>query len=235
MRIAQSAGRGGRAYILEEGSPQIYHLGSYSGSKLLGLKPQTDTKRAAALQQLALYLTSDECQLERFENFGWGPSNTNAKNNSKVKADPALAALAQQNNYAVAQGQIPGSWWDVAKVYATSAKVATTDDELRAALATYETSLGGILTVPEEVKNAWTVIGAIGGSNWDKDFEMEEISAGVWKSKDSFELEKGAEFKCRKGLSWDEAFPAENYVVETAGTYYIQIDTTNWNITLIAA
>ena len=35
-----------------------YHLGSYSGNKLIGVKPQTDPVKTAVLQRLALYLTS---------------------------------------------------------------------------------------------------------------------------------------------------------------------------------
>ena len=39
-----------------------YHLGSYAGFKLLGVRPTTDAKRAAVLQQLALYLTDAKKQ-----------------------------------------------------------------------------------------------------------------------------------------------------------------------------
>ena len=96
-----------------------YHLGSFSGNKLMGVKPQTEAKKAAVLQKLALYLTSEKCQLERFDEVAWGPSNLNAQKSEAVKANPALAALAAQNNYARPQGTIHGSWWDLAKVIAT--------------------------------------------------------------------------------------------------------------------
>ena len=43
-----------------------YHLGSFSGCKLMGIKPQTNPDREVALHQLALYLTSQRCQEERF-------------------------------------------------------------------------------------------------------------------------------------------------------------------------
>ena len=55
-----------------------------------------------------------------------------AQQSEKVASDPALAALAAQSAYATPQGQIDGSWWDIAKVYATAAKEATTDEELKA-------------------------------------------------------------------------------------------------------
>lgn len=213
-----------------------YHIGSYSGNKLLGMKPQTEVKRAAALQQLALYLTNDECQLERFNQFGWGPSNKNVQNNDAVKADPALSALAQQNNYAVAQGQIHGSWWDIAKTYATSAKTAASDDTaaLKGILKTYEDSIKALFNMDDSVKNAWTVIGSINGDTWTKDLPMTEVSTGIWKTTEAYDLKDTDEFKVRKGKSWDDAFPAANYKVETAGKYFIQIDTSTGDITLVA-
>jgi arabinogalactan oligomer/maltooligosaccharide transport system substrate-binding protein len=71
-----------------------YHLGSFSGNKLMGVKPQSDGEKAVACQLLAEYLTNEKCQLERFNAVGWGPSNKAAQQNEAVKADPALAALA---------------------------------------------------------------------------------------------------------------------------------------------
>ena len=210
-----------------------YQLGSFCGCKLMGVKPQVDAKKAAVLQKLAVWLTNEQCQLERFEQFGWGPSNKNAQANEKVKADKALSALATQNQYATPQGQIHGSWWDIAKVYASSAKVATSDVELEAALETYEAAIKGLFSMSEEVKNAFTVIGGINGSMWDKDFSMEEVEKDVWVTKDSFTLAAGEQFKVRQGLSWSCAFGTwdaskalsdqPNYVVATAGTYKIKL------------
>ena len=112
---------------------QTYHLGSFSGNKLMGVKPQTDVKKAAVLQQLALYLTDEQAQLDRFDLVGWGPSNKAAQANDKVAGDPVLAALAAQSAYATPQGQIHGSWGDIAKVLGTAAEEATSDDDLKAA------------------------------------------------------------------------------------------------------
>ena len=47
---------------------------------------------------------------------------------------------------------------------------------------------------------------------------------GIWKSEKAWPMEAGVEFKVRQGLSWDNAFPAENFKVETAGTYYVLFD-----------
>ena len=74
-----------------------YHLGSYSGQKLMGVKPQTDVKKAAVLSLLAQYLTNETCQLARYEKFQWGPSNKAAQASEAVQANASLAALAKQN------------------------------------------------------------------------------------------------------------------------------------------
>lgn len=202
-----------------------YHLASYSGNKLLGVKPQAGENAAvktAVLQKLALYLTNETCQMERFNQFGWGPSNLNAQQDDAVKNDAALSALAAQSAYATPQGNIHGSWWDISKVYAVTAKTATTDDELKAALQTYQDSINGLFNMSDEVKNAYTVIGTLAGTNWDTDFAMENVD-GVWVTTEAYDLEAGVEFKVRQGLNWDIAFPAANFVVETAGKYKIQL------------
>lgn len=118
-----------------------YHLSSFSGNKLMGVKPQTDAIKGAVLQKLALYLTGETCQAQRFEQFGWGPSNMVVQSTDAVKNDAALSALAAQSPYATPQGNIHGSWWELSKVYAVAAKTATTDEELKAALQAYEKSI----------------------------------------------------------------------------------------------
>ncbi len=122
---------------------QSYHLGSYSGCKLLGVKPQEDAVKGAAINQLAQYLTNGECQLARFTEFGWGPSNNDALADPAVQADPTLGALNEQGAYAVPQPNIPGNWWDIAKTITTDIKESDGSDEaLKAALQKYEDSVG---------------------------------------------------------------------------------------------
>ncbi len=216
-----------------------YHLGSYSGNKLMGVKPQNDSKKTAVLQQLALYLTNEECQLDRFELVGWGPSNVAAQQNDAVKADPALSALAAQSAYAIPQGQIHGSWWDIAKVYATAAKEAKSDDDLKTALANYETSIQALFTIDPEVANAFTVIGSINGDTWTVDLPMTKQDDGSWITNEAYTMDAGVEFKVRQGKAWDVSYGvgAENFKVETAGTYKIQLvlDGENGTINLIPA
>ncbi len=178
-----------------------YHLGSFSGNKLLGVKPQVDKLRAAVLQQLALYLTGEECQIQRFEAKGWGPSNKKAMASDAVQKDVSLTALGLQNAYAIPQGQIHGSWWDIAKVYAVSAKEATTDADLKQALQDYEDTIKSLFKMSVDEKEAWSVIGSMNGDGWATDIPMVCDSKGVWHS-DKILFVAGDEFKARQGKSW---------------------------------
>lgn len=215
-----------------------YQLTSFMGCKLLGLKPQTDAKKAAVLQKLALYLTSEAAQLERHAQFGWGPSNLAAQANDSVKNDPVIAAVEAQKEDSVIQRAIHGSWWDIAATCTAAAKAAALNDAvaLQAALDSYKTAIDAIFTMSDEVKNAWTVIGVVKGTNWDTDFPMTEEN-GVWTSKEAFEFAAGTEFKVRKGLSWDESFGngSANFVVETAGVYYVKFTVATSTVELVPA
>ena len=203
-----------------------YHLGSYTGNKLMGVKPQADAKKAAVLSLLAQWLTGEECQSERFGAFEWGPSNIAAQASEAVQANASLAALAKQNAYGIPQGQIHGGWWDIAKVLGADAKNAASEDDLKAALVSYQTAIDGLLSMTEEQKNAWGVIGGICGTNWDTDFAMTEGPDGTYTS-DVLELKAGEEFKVRQGASWDVNFGVEfngaNIVVEADGKYQVQL------------
>ena len=202
-----------------------YHLGSFSGNKLMGVKPQTDPVKTAVLQKLALYLTSEKCQLARFDLVGWGPSNVNAAASDAVAANPALAALAAQSAYATPQGQIHGSWWDIAKVYATAAKEAASDEDLKAALQTYENSIQGLFSMSAEEREAFTVIGSINGDSWTVDLPMTKQDDGTWLTDEAYAMDAGVEFKVRQGKAWDVAYGVDgnNFVVETAGTYKVKL------------
>ncbi len=218
-----------------------YHIGSYSGCKLLGVKPQTDNVKGAAIHKLAQYLTGEEGQQERFNVLKWGPSNLVVQASEEVKANPALAALAQQNNYAKPQGQIHGSWWDIGKALAAEIKAATDDAGLQAALDNYTNTMAGLFQMTDEQKNAWSVIGTIGGSNWTDDLPMSEQEDGTWKSNIAYEISETDEFKVRQGASWDNNYGADgvkdgpNVKVETAGTYYVVFDPATGMISVVPA
>ena len=225
---------------------KTYHLGSFNGCKLMGVKPQSDAKRAAALNQLALYLTGEACQLERFTSVGWGPSNLKAQASDAVKAAPHLTALMAQNNYSRPQGQIHGSWWDIAKVIATSLKEGMAIDE---ALSNYQASMEALFTMSDEVLKAWTVIGNLPASNWTDDLPMTEQADGTWKSNEAYDLTAESEFKVRQGKSWsnnygmnDDGTPALDGPNATlaklgkeAGKYFVVLDPATGAISLIAA
>ena len=201
-----------------------YHLGSYTGNKLMGVKPQTDAKKGAVLSLLAQYLTGEQCQKERYEKFQWGPSNKNIQASADVQANISLAALAKQGEFGQPQGQIHGSWWDIAKVLGADAKNAKSEDDLKTALNSYKAAIDELFKLTPEQKRAWTVIGNVGNTNWDTDFEMTEGPDGTWTSV-AIDMKAGNEFKVRQGLSWDNNFGVEfngaNIVVEADGKYQV--------------
>ncbi len=146
---------------------ETYQLGSYSGNKLIGVKPQTDATKGAYCQDVANYLTSEECQIERFEALSWGPSNKNAQATDEVQANPGLAALAAQNEYGTPQGQYPNAWWDTGKAIGASIQAlgstSPSDSDLQAILDTYTEGLNSIMN-PSFV--GWVVVGDL-DCNWD--------------------------------------------------------------------
>ena len=125
---------------------KTYQLGSFSGNKLMGVKPQTDVDRAAFCADLAQYLTSEECQLERYNEFQWGPSNLKAQQNAEVKANASLGALAAQGAHAIPQGNIHGDWWNIAKLLGSASITATTDADIKTALSQYRASIDALFS-----------------------------------------------------------------------------------------
>lgn len=217
---------------------QTYHIGSFNGCKLMGVKPQTDAVRQAVLHKLAQFLTDEDRQMERFDALAWGPANTKAQQSDAVQANPGIAALLAQSPYSVPQAQIHGSWWDIAKVIADDVKAATDDAGIQAALDSYHAKLEALFTMSSDELNAFTVIGHIASvdgdaDGWNSDYGMVETD-GVWKTLITYDLTAGDEFKVRKGKNWDEAYPEQNYVVEQDGTFYINFDPATGEITLTA-
>ena len=124
---------------------QTYQMSGFGGFKLVGVKPQTDSDKLTFCHLVADYITSEEMQLARFEEKGWGPSNKNAQASDEVQANEALAALAEQLVYCPGQGQYPGAYWDLTTAFGTdinSGMYADADDAtLLAALAELESSI----------------------------------------------------------------------------------------------
>lgn len=187
---------------------ESYHLGSFSGNKLMGVKPQSDSEKEAFLHELVAYLTGEECQMERFYKFGWGPSNIKAQANQDVRSNEHFSALAQQNQYAVPQGIIHNSWWDIAKMLGAEARSAKTDNDLIDALSDYDKAIRDLFK--DDIKT-WSLIGDIMNSNWSCDYLMHQVSAGVWET-DVLTFAYGNEFRLRYGCSWDNQIGANGQV-----------------------
>ena len=122
-----------------------YQMSGFGGFKLVGVKPQTDSDKLTFCHIVADYITSEEMQLARFDANGWGPSNKNAQKSSGVQSDAALAALADQLQYCIGQGQYPQAYWDLTRAFGTdinSGKYASADDAtLTAALKELEDAI----------------------------------------------------------------------------------------------
>ena len=184
--------------------------------------------------------------MERFETRSWGPSSLAAQASEAVQANPGLVALAMQAPYSVPQGQIHGSWWDLAKVIGTDVKEAEDEAGLQAALDNYSDKIAALFTLSDDVKFGWTIIGTYndddgffytdytdGKETWTDDLPMVKVD-GLWVTEDAWEMEAGTEFKVRQGLSWDNAFPADNFRVEEDGVYIVQFDEATGEVSLIA-
>ena len=223
---------------------QTYHLGSFNGCKLMGVKPQVDPARAAALHQLAQYLTGEKCQAERFAERAWGPSNLNVQASEAVQANAGLVALNMQAPYSVPQGQIHGSWWDIAKVIGDDIKLATDEAGLQAALDNYYNKIDALFQLDT---SALLFVGAWNGwNNADdtKTFYFENntltldvpesdymggriVNPGSWDTDKGFaQVTVGAELI--KDLGADN--PDNNIVFAEAGNYTVTINGTEISI-----
>ncbi|MBR4758870.1 MAG: extracellular solute-binding protein [Lachnospiraceae bacterium] len=87
-------------------------MASFCGSKLIGINPHTEYKEWAKV--LAEFLTNEENQIQRFEARGLGPSNIVAQSSDAVKADVAIAALAEQAANAYPQ-RVGANYWSPAE------------------------------------------------------------------------------------------------------------------------
>ena len=125
-----------------------YHLGSYDGYKLLGIKPQPQkyADKAVVCRKLAQYLTNTSCQTNRFKEVSWGPTNIEASGNKSVQSHPGLAALMAQHKYATQQGQCPGSWFLALKTAVFAITPSSTDDKLLEILENYRKGLPDLLS-----------------------------------------------------------------------------------------
>lgn len=123
-----------------------YHLSSFDGYKLMGVKPQVDAKKASVCRRLAQYLTGAKCQTQRFNQVSWGPTNKESSEAENVLAHPGLAALRAQHEYATQQGQCPGAWFVALSTTAKAITDKTTDDQIKSILENYKNGLPDLLS-----------------------------------------------------------------------------------------
>ena len=127
-----------------EGSDgKTYQMSGFGGFKLLGVKPQEDEAKLAACDALAAWLSGEEAQIARFEAVEWGPSNLAAQASDAVQANEALAALGEQLQYTIPQGQYPGDYWSLAtslgdSIISGELSKDSSDDDLLAALDKFQ-------------------------------------------------------------------------------------------------
>jgi arabinogalactan oligomer / maltooligosaccharide transport system substrate-binding protein len=99
------------------GDKQV-QMSSFAGFKLVGVNAQT--KAPVEAMKLAEWLTNEANQLTRFKTRQMGPSNIKAAASADVKANIALAALAEQNQFAVSQKEVLGNYWSPAEAFGTA-------------------------------------------------------------------------------------------------------------------
>lgn len=233
------------SYTVGEGT---YQLKGFTGYKLMGVKPQSDPIKASLCHELAKYLSGEKCQLDRFKDFGWGPSNKAAQANEAVQADPILKAVGEASAVGVPQGQIHGGWWDFAKLLGQRSKEwaghdVKTEKGRQEILDEYTKDLNKYENMTDEDMEAFGVIGSIASlvntdlplaagqtswSNWGADLAMTKSADGLTWTSPAIVLAAGDEFKVRQGQSWSVQFSTEsgdNYKItaDNAGTYQIQL------------
>ena len=83
---------------------------SMFGYKYIGVNGSS--KFPATAQILAHYLAGEECQLQRTEKLGWGPSNKKVQENKAVTGSAVLKAIGEQAKNACIQVNVANTFWD---------------------------------------------------------------------------------------------------------------------------
>ena len=83
---------------------------SMFGYKYIGVNGSSKFPNSA--QILALYLSGEECQKQRTEELGWGPSNKNVQQDKLVTESPVLNAIKDQSQNSCTQVNIASTFWN---------------------------------------------------------------------------------------------------------------------------
>lgn len=94
---------------------QQVQMASVAGYKMFGVNPYCENVGWAML--LAEYFTAYDQQVERFELREAGPANVAAASSEAVQANPAIAALALQGQYAILDGCEGDNYWAAAESF----------------------------------------------------------------------------------------------------------------------
>ena len=86
-------------------------MASFSGYKLIGVNPHSANVGVAMM--LADYITNEDNQAKRFNDRQLGPSNIAVNESEAVQSAPAIAALAEQSDYATLQ-RVGANYWSSA-------------------------------------------------------------------------------------------------------------------------
>jgi len=119
-------------------------MSSFAGYKLIGVNPHS--KFAGEAMKLAEWLTNEANQTLRFEDQGDGPANIKAASSATVAADPAIAALATQSQFATVQ-RVGGNFWTPAAALGTILSNGNPDGTALQSLL--DTAVAGITASPE--------------------------------------------------------------------------------------
>lgn len=178
-----------------------YQIGSFSGSKLMGVKPQTDAKKTKVAHALADYLSGEEVQKALFEEQGWGGTNKNVQALDAYKNDEVLASLSAQANYAIPQGQILGAWWTIGNAIKTNAaETDGSDAALKDVLQTYYDDLTAAFNLQGDA--LW--VGAnTGWNNANADYLMPATGDKIYEIEITFNGEDYKGGRIVKPASWD--------------------------------
>lgn len=84
-------------------------LVSMFGYKYIGVNGSSQFPNAA--QIFALYLSGEECQQQRTDELGWGPSNLNVQKSDAVTGSEVLKAIGEQAKNACVQVNIASTFW----------------------------------------------------------------------------------------------------------------------------
>lgn len=104
--------------LMEEGNTST-RMRSFIGGKMVGVNPNADNLVLA--HDFAEFISDTDCQLQRFEALGMGPSNLTALENEDVASNKALVGLnAQVAKAGDPQLNVPSTFWTAVQNFGTA-------------------------------------------------------------------------------------------------------------------